>query len=326
MSEPMRASDVTSRVLDLGAIRMHVLEQGAGLPVVLCHGFPGLGYSFRHQLPALAAAGYRAIAPDMRGYGGTDAPVDGAAYDHDHVASDLLALLDALGEERAVFVGHDFGAPLVWHLALRAPERVAGVVALSVPYDPRRAPEPPSAAFARTAERHFFHMHYFQAEGVAERELDAAPRDFLTRLFWALGGGARYRDVWRAPAGSGYLDALPEAPPLPWPWLTAAELDVYASTFARTGFRGGLAWYRALDRNWAIAERFAGRTVEVPALYLAGAADVVVEMGGPRALERMKAHVPDLRGAHLVEGAGHWLPMERPDAVNAHLLAFLRSL
>jgi pimeloyl-ACP methyl ester carboxylesterase len=316
-----------SRLFTLSGLHMNVIEAGEGSPVVLCHGFPGLAYSFRHQLRALADAGYHALAPDMHGYGLTDAPLDPAAYDHDHVAADLLALLDAIGAPRAVFVGHDFGAPLVWHLALRAPERVAGVVALSVPYDPRRAPVQPTLAFAKVAERHFFHMHYFQAEGVAERELDASPRDFLARLFWALGGGHRYLDVWKAgSAGGGYLDVLPEAPPRPWSWLTEGDLDVYAAAFERTGFRGGLSWYRALDRNWAIAERFAGRDVEVPALFLAGARDAVIEMGGPRALERMEAHVPDLRGAHLLEGAGHFVQMERPDEVNARLLAFLRSL
>jgi pimeloyl-ACP methyl ester carboxylesterase len=316
-----------ARTLELNGIRLHITQEGDGFPVILCHGFPGLGYSFRHQVRALAAAGYRAIAPDMRGYGLTDAPLDPAHYDHDHVASDLLALLDALGEARAVFVGHDFGAPLVWNLALRAPERVAGVVALSVPFEPRRSGAPPTKAFAKMAERHFFHMHYFQAVGVAERELDAAPRDFLARLFWALGGRYRYLDVWKAgSAKSGYLDVLPEAPPRPWSWLTEADLDVYAAAFERTGFRGGLSWYRALDHNWAIAERFAGQKVEVPALFIAGARDTVVEMGGEGALERMKASVPDLRGAHLIEGAGHFVQMEQPTAVNEHLLAFMRSL
>jgi pimeloyl-ACP methyl ester carboxylesterase len=320
-------SDLRSYTLHTHGIRMHVWEQGMGTPVVMCHGFPGLGYSFRQQMAAVANAGWRAVAPDMRGYGRTDQPHDPAEYDHAHVATDLLDLLDTLGAPRAVFVGHDFGAPLVWNLAIRAKQRVAGIVALSVPYEPRRPRERPSATFAEIARQHFFHMHYFQQPGIADRELDANPRAFLTRVFWALSGDYHYLDIWRAPSeGNGYLDVLPDAPKLPWPWLGNAELDHYVSEYSRTGFTGGLNWYRALDRNWEQSEPFAGAKVEVPALFIAGANDPVIEMSGPRALERMKEHVPDLRGAHLLPGAGHWVQQERPDDVNRLLLDFLRSL
>lgn len=320
-------SQLNSRTLEVGGIRLRITESGEGPLVVLCHGFPGLGYSYRHQLAALAAAGFHAVAPDMRGYGGSDAPPDPAQYALDCVIPDMVGLLDALGVEKAVFVGHDFGGPVAWNMPLRAKERVRAVVGLSVPYEPKRYPTRPSELFAQTARSHFFHVHYFQAPGIAEAELDARPREFLSRVYYALSGAYRYLDVWKHPSeGNAYLDVLPEAPPLPWPWLTEEEFEVYVRTFAATGFRGGLSWYRAYDRNWEISEPFVDAKIEVPALYIAGERDAVVEMGGARAIDRMRAFVPDLRGVHLLPGAGHWVQMERAAEVNRLLIDFLRGL
>ena len=320
-------SELRHRTVNVNGIRLKLAEQGEGMPVVLCHGFPGLGYSYRHQMAALAGAGYRAVAPDMRGYGGSDAPSESAEYDHDHTVADVIGLLDELGAEKAVVVGHDFGAPVAWQTAVRHPERVAGVVSLSVPYEPRLSPVRPSEVFAQMAKDHFFHVHYFQTRGTADRELAANPRDFLRRVYYALSGGYRYLDIWKHPSeGNGYLDVLPEAPPLPWPWLSTEELEVYVAEFARTGFSGGLNWYRAIDVNWEKGAPWANKPVEVPALFVAGARDTVVEMGGPKAFERMKGAVRDLRGLHLVEGAGHWVQQEKPEVVNRLLLDFLAGL
>lgn len=309
-------------------VEIHAAVAGRGTPVIMCHGFPGLWYSWRHQLGALAAAGWQAVALDMRGYGRSSAPPDPSDYDHDHTAADLVAVVDFLGAERAVFVGHDFGAPLVWSMPLRHPDRVLGVAALSVAYDPRRSPIAPSEAFAAAARRHFLHLHYFQAPGVAERELDANVRAVLTRLFWALSGAFHYLDVWQRPsAGNGYLDVLPEPPaPPPWDWLGADDLDVYVAEYERSGFRGGLNWYRALDANWVRNASFAGASIAAPALFVAGANDTVVEMGGAAALEVMRSHVNDLRACELIPGAGHWVQQEAPDRTNRLLLEFLGSL
>ncbi len=316
-----------TRTLRIDGNDVHVHDVGDGPAVLLCHGFPGLGYSFRHQLRALADAGFRAIAPDMRGYGGTHAPRDVAEYGLDRVLPELVGLLDACGVEKAVFVGHDFGGPVAWNAPLRFPTRVSGVVGLSVPYEPKRYPTRPSEIFAQTARSHFFHVHYFQEPGRAERELDARAGEFLRRAYHALSGAYRYADVWKHPSeGRGYLDVLPQAPDLPWEWMSAAEMRVYEETFTRTCFRGGLSWYRAYDRNWEISEPFVGARLDVPALYIAGAEDVVVAMGGERAIDRMRKHVPDLRGVHLIPGAGHWVQMERPTEVNRLLIDFLRSL
>ncbi|WP_092805271.1 alpha/beta fold hydrolase [Rhodococcus globerulus] len=318
---------MTVKTIDVDGFRWQMDDSGSGTAVVLCHGFPGLGYSYRHQSTALADAGFRAIALDMPGYGGTTRPDAIDEYTNDAVAARMIALLDALGIDKAVFVGHDFGAPAAWTTALRYPDRVAGLVSLAVPYAPDRFPARPSTIYAAMARKHFLHIHYFQEPGVAERELDAQPREFLQRLFHALSGAYRYLDVWDHPSeGNGYLDVLPEAPALPWSWLTEEDFDVYVKTFTATGFTGGLSWYRAYDANWERNEDLDGAHIGVPMLFIAGADDPVITMSGPKALDRMKDTVPDLRGVHLLGGAGHFVQQERATEVNELLISFLRSL
>lgn len=302
-------------------------EMGSGIPVIMCHGFPGLGYSWRHQMQAIAGAGYHAIAPDMLGYGDSPAPLDPADYTHEHITAGLLQILDDLGAEQGVFVGQDFGAPAVWQTALRAPGRVKGLALLSVPYDPDRLPSRPSELYRTVAEQHFFHVHYFQQPGVADSELNGAPREFLRRLFFALSGDYRYLDIWQFRSeGNGYLDVLPDAPSLPWSWLSEAEFEHYVDVFTRTGFSGGLNWYRAFDTNWERGEALAGARITVPTTFIAGINEPVLQMFGERAIERMRDHVDDLRGVHLIDGAGHWVQQERPAEVNHHLVDFLRGL
>ena len=306
--------------------RLHYTELGSGPPVIMCHGFPGLGYSWRHQMQAVADAGFHAIAPDMLGYGESPAPSDPAYYAHEHITASLLGLLDDLGAEQGVFVGQDFGAPAVWQTALRAPDRVKGLALLSVPYDASRLPIRPSIAYESVAREHFFHVHYFQETGIADRELNTHPRQFLQRLFFALSGDFHYLDVWKhSSLGNGYLDVLPEAPALPWSWLTEAEFEHYVETFSRTGFTGGLSWYRAFDVNWE-RDEFEGAHITVPTTFIAGTHEPVLQMFGSQAIDRMREHVDDLRGVHLIDGSGHWVQQERPEEVNQHLVAFLQSL
>ncbi|MFZ2174540.1 MAG: alpha/beta hydrolase [Rhodococcus sp. (in: high G+C Gram-positive bacteria)] len=318
---------MTERDLDVDGFHWHIDEVGDGPPVVMCHGFPGLGYSFRHQMGALAEAGFRAIAPDMPGYGGTDVPASIGDYTNEAVSERLIGLLDTSGVERAVVVGHDFGAPAAWTTALRYPERVSGLILLAVPYAPDRFPMRPTELYAAMARKHFLHIHYFQEPGVADRELDADPRGFLQRLFYALSGDYHYLDIWEHPSeGNGYLDVLPEAPPLPWSWLTQVEFDRYVEVFAKTGFTGGLNWYRAYDANWERSESLDGAEITVPTLFVAGANDPVITMSGPTALDRMRKTVPDLRGVHLLQGAGHFVQQERPGEVNELMLQFLAGI
>ncbi|MFF4235973.1 alpha/beta fold hydrolase [Actinomadura geliboluensis] len=320
--------DVRHRVLDVGDIALHVAELGEeqGLPVVMCHGFPGLWYSWRHQLPVLAAAGYRAIAVDIRGYGRSGRPASPEQYDRRRTVADMVGLLDGLGIDEAVFVGHDFGAALVWDLPQWAPGRVKALMQLSVPRMPVSS-RPPTELYARMAEQHFVHVHYFQEEGPADRELGAEPERFLANVFWALSGGYRYLDIWQHPSeGNGYLDVLPEAPPLPWPWLSQDEFAYYVDEFRRTGFTGGLNWYRAYDHVWREKQDRPDEPVTVPTMFLVGERDPVLQMMGSNAVKQMESLVPGLRDVHTVDGAGHFVQMEAPEKVNEAMLAFLARL
>lgn len=310
------------RTIRTNGIDMHVVLQGRGPPVVLCHGFPELWYSWRHQLPELAAAGYRALAPDQRGYGRTDRPSDVAAYDIEHLAEDLLGMLDAIGEQHAVFVGHDWGAIVVWHLAVAAPDRVEAVVGMSVPFVPRPTVRPTELLRTVFGDR-FMYILYFQSVGPADEELARDPRATLARALWTASGDAPSGSIKFPPKeGTGWLDILDEPGELP-PWLTVEDLDVYASEFARTGFTGGLNWYRNLDRNWELTAGLAGAKVSQPALFVAGERDAVLKMTPP---DLMQGWVEDLRGVVLVPGAGHWVQQERPSEVNRALLGFLDGL
>ncbi|GAA4482532.1 alpha/beta hydrolase [Rhodococcus olei] len=319
-------SQPTHRTLAVNGIDLHVVEQGEGQPVVMCHGFPGLWFTWRHQLDALSRAGYRVIAPDMRGYGRSSAPAGADSYDRPHTVGDIVGLLDALDIEQAVFAGHDFGAHLVWDLPAWAPGRVRALMQLSVPRTPR-LPVQPTVGFRYLASQHFAHVHYFQEVGVADAELNGRPREFLAKIFHALSGANRYLDCWEfSSEGNGYLDVLPDPPALPWPWLDEAEFDYYVTEFTRTGFTGGLNWYRAEDAVWAQNETLHDVPIEVPTVFVAGAADPVLEMMGRDPFGAMRDLVPGLVGAHVIDGAGHFVQMEKPGEVNGILVDFLRGL
>ena len=312
------------RTIRTNGVDLRVVEAGSGPLVVLCHGFPELSHSWRHQLPALAAAGYHAVAPDMRGYGGSTRPEAIDAYDILHLTGDVLGLMDAMGEERAVLVGHDWGAPVVWNLALRAPHRVRGVASMSVPYTPR-SEHPPTRIWKRLFADNWFYILYFQEPGIADADLGRDASTTLRRLICAVSGtpSAESLALLSGPRdGRGMVDRLPEPAGLP-AWLSQTDLDHYASVFARTGFTGGLNWYRNFDRNWELTPELAGARVEVPALFVAGAGDPVLAMAS---LDPMRERVTDLRGVVLVPGAGHWVQQEAPEAVNAALVEFLAGL
>jgi pimeloyl-ACP methyl ester carboxylesterase len=320
---------IVHRMIDTNGIRMHVAEQGSGPLVLLCHGFPESWYSWRHQIEALAAAGFHAVAPDMRGYGQTEAPEAIDQYTLLHLVGDMVGVLDALGEETAVIAGHDWGAPVAWHAALMRPDRFRAVVGLSVPYRPRGKVRPTSV-MPQTDDAVFYQLH-FQTPGVAEADLEADVRASIQGVLAGLAG--------EMPAGAGGFAMVPRdravreqrnraGSMLPLPaWLTQQDIDFYAGEFARTGFRGGLNWYRNIDRNWEILAPFAGAKVTVPALYVAGERDLVLAFpGAAEMVANLPNVVPRLRQTVMLPGCGHWTQQQRPDDVNAAMIRFIREL
>lgn len=314
--------ELTHRTVSTNGISMHIAEQGDGPLVVLCHGFPELWYSWRHQFAALAHAGYHVVAPDMRGYGTTDRPAAIEEYGIDMLTDDLLGLLDALNEERAVFVGHDWGSSVVWSLAQRVPARVRAVAGLSVPFLPRGARDPISTLEFLFGDNFFYILH-FQAPGVADEELARDVEDSLRRAMRAFSAEEVTSAMGRLPAkGTGWREWTKEPGALP-AWLSSDDLAYYVNEFTRTGFTGGLNWYRNLRRNWENSESLADTKIVVPALYLVGELDMVSRFMSD---DQMAEWVLDLRVKRTVRGAGHWIQQERPDEVNQALLEFLSSL
>lgn len=320
-------TEVIHRMITTNGIRMHVAEQGSGPLVLLCHGFPESWYSWRHQLRALAEAGFHAVAPDLRGYGQTDRPDAIDQYSLLHLVGDMVGLLDALGEPQAVIAGHDWGAPVAWHAALLRPDRFRAVIALSVPLRPR-SPVRPTTVLPQNEEAVFYY-HYFQKPGVAEAELELDARITIRSLLYSASGDAPQSAdgmPGMVPRGGGFLDLLTNPASLP-AWITEADIDFYAGEFSRTGFRGGLNWYRNLDRNWELLAPFTGAQVKVPALYVAGDRDLVVTAPGmDQLLRNLPQLIPFLRGPVMLRGCGHWTQQERPADVSADMIDFLRGL
>ncbi|GAB2867039.1 alpha/beta fold hydrolase [Nocardioides pacificus] len=323
--------DLEHRIVDNAGVRLHAVCAGSGPVVLLLHGFPGLSYSWRHQLRSLSEAGYRAVALDQRGYGRSDRSPGTASYSSAVVEADLLAVLDDQGADDAVVVGQDFGSAYAWNLAQRHPERVRAVAG-TVPWVPDTTrDEPPSVRFARVAEQHFLHLHYFQAEGVAERDLggEALP-EFLRRLFWALSGSGDLLSVFGHPsAGTSYLEALPPAPDLPWPWLGADDFATYVEEYRRAGagleLAGGLGSYRSYDADWARALEWLDVPIRQPSLLVMGESDPVRHFVPPRELDRMRERMPGLVDIATVPGAGHFVQQEQPAAFDDVLLGFLAA-
>ena len=322
--------DIIHRTIEANGIRLHIAEQGSGPLVLLCHGFPESWYSWRHQLKALAEAGYHAVAPDMRGYGDSDRPEQIERYTLFHLVGDMVGVLDALGERQAVIAGHDWGAPVAWHAALMRPDRFRAVIGLSVPYRPRGSAQP-TTVMPQNAEASFYQL-YFQSPGVAEAELEADPRASLRKILYSGSGdvprrnpGVAHAGVGMVPRSGGFLTRMPDPEALP-AWLCDADIDTYTAQFTRSGFRGGLNWYRNIDRNWELMAPYAGAAITVPALYMAGDLDLVVAF--PRMKEviaDLKRYIPALRGSVMLPGCGHWTQQERAREVNTGIIEFLRG-
>ncbi len=317
---------IQHRFVQTNGIRMHLAEAGTGPLVLLCHGWPESWYSWRHQLKALADAGYHAVAPDQRGYGQTDQPREIDQFTLLHLVGDMVGLVSALGESRAVIVGHDWGAPVAWTSALLRPDLFRAVAGLSVPHMPR-GPGRPMQMLKQFFGNRFFYTIYFQQPEVPEAELERDVRTTLRRvLCGASAAFATQRSPGVAAAATSFLETMPDPKALP-AWLTEADLDYYAGEFQRSGFRGPLNWYRNIDRNWELLAPFDGLKVQPPALFLAGQLDPVLGFPGFReAVDSLSQRVPNLRRVVLLDDCGHWTQQEKPAETNAALIEFLRSL
>ena len=311
----------------VNGIRLHYVEAGEGPLVLLVHGFPESWYSYRHQLPVLAGAGYRAVAIDVRGYGRSSAPAPIEAYRMVRMVADNVALVQALGEREAVVVGHDWGAPIAWNSALLRPDVFRAVAGLSVPFAPAGDTRP-STAFRAMGGAEEFYIEYFQPPGRAEAELEADVRQWLLGFYFTASGDAPRPEpsatVATIPYGAQMRDrfAYPSSMPA---WLTEDDLDVYAGEFERTGFTGGLNRYRNVDRDWEDLTVFRGRPIEVPALFVGGDRDGPTIWGMP-SIERFPKTLPRLHRSIILPGCGHWTQQERPAEVNEALLEFLASV
>jgi len=302
------------------ALSTHQL--GRGPAVVFCHGFPDLAFGWRHQLPRLAAAGFRAIAPDQRGYGGSSAPPNVSDYGLTQLTGDLVGLLDALDIERAFFVGHDWGGFVAWAMPVLHPDRVCGVAGLCTPYMPFPSVATHLAVVGGETERQY--VAWFQQPGIAEAEMDANVRPILTRV---LRTGVPLEEILRFALAGGVLNMNPFKDAAAWPLLgeplgDPADLDHYCKVFERTGFRGGINWYRNIDRNAAEHPAVGTRKLDLPCLMLTAERDPGLR---PEFAEGMRDLCSNLE-LYLIEKAGHWIQQEAAEIVNEYLITWLRRV
>lgn len=318
---------VTFRRIESNGINMRIAEMGDSGPLVLlAHGWPESWYSWRHQITVLAKAGYRVVAPDMRGYGETDAPAEVGAYDIERLTADMVGILDALGEETAIMVGHDWGSIVAWYSVMMYPKRFTALIAMSVPYG-GRPKQSPLAYWQEKFGDNFFYILYHNEPGVAEAEYDSDPHGLLSRLYVSPKSPREDPMITdRIRSAGGWIGRLGAPKDLP-DWLTADDLDYIVSQFENAGFRGGVNYYRNFHRNWEITENLADARVKVPTLFIAGEKDVVIAKATTEALTHtMSRVVDDLRDVVLIPEIGHWVQQEAPERTNAVILEFLRGL
>jgi pimeloyl-ACP methyl ester carboxylesterase len=313
------------RIVNSGNIKLSVAVAGSGPLVILMHGWPELGLSYRHQIEPLANAGYTVAVPDMRGYGGSSKPADPSAYNHDAVADDMASIARALGAKRWVSVGHDWGSPIAWRTALRFPDQVAAVFSLSVPH--RTAADISAEAWFDAAyPNRFYYMRYFQRIGVAEAELERDPRDALKRIYFALSGDVPFGEwLKNRPIDSPLLNGLAPPPDGPLSFMSDSALDAYAHQFRRGGFFGPLSWYRNWDANEAQAKAYGDQRIRQPVGFLCGDKEIVLAMFA-NGIEGQREICDDIRMERVLPGAGHWIQQERPNEVTSALIEFLNGV
>ena len=302
--------------------------EGTGPLVIMVHGFPELWYSWRHQIRPIAAAGFRVVAPDVRGYGDSDKPYPIAAYDMTSLTGDVVGLLDALGEDHAILVGHDWGAPICWNTAALHPDRVAAVAGLSVPFF-QRGPAPSFEQWRALYGSGFFYQLYFEDEGVAEAALEADVRTALRKFYYTVSGDGEHAPLHSLSAPDPVDDVLGMmVDPDPFPsWMTEDDLDYYTAAFERGGFRGPLNRYRAQGRDWELLPQLSQLQVHQPSTFIAGSLDPVrTFVPGVDLYAAPGVNCTDFRGSTIIDGKGHWIQQEAADDVTRALLEFLDQL
>jgi epoxide hydrolase A/B len=311
------------QLIETNGVRLRAVVEGEGPLVILLHGFPQCWYLWRHQIDPLVEAGFQVAAPDQRGYGGSDRPAEIEAYNIIDLTNDVVGLADVLGQERFIVVGHDWGAPVAWHTALLHPRRVRAVAGMSVPHTRGRVG---AYTLQENFGDNFWYMVYFQQPGVAEAEFEADIRKTLGTIYFVVSGDAP-EGLWfiKKPATAKFLDGLPGLELQP-DWLTEEDLDYYVAQYQQSGFRGPLNWYRNIDRNLELTPQLETAKIEQPSFFIAGKKDPVLSFGGGGWVSQMDKWVTDMRGKVFIEGAGHWVQMERPAEVNDALLGFLRAV
>lgn len=327
-AQPPDLSQVRFRTVETNNIRMHIAEQGTGPLVILCHGFPESWYSWRYQIPALAAAGFHVVAPDQRGYGKTDKPAAIEDYSMPELVGDIVGLVKALGSEKAILIGHDWGAAVVAQASLMRPDVFPATVLLSVPFSPRRKGSgPPMEAAAKMPGDKIFYQVYFQQPGVAEAELEKDPQRTIAMMLYFASGNASPAERFTGffPRSGGMLAGLQLPEKLP-SWVSQEDLKFYGNQFRESGFRGPLNWYRNIDRNWKLSGVYLEQKITQPTLFIAGEHDVVVAGFGKAGYDHLEENVPNLRKKLLIPGKGHWIQQESPDEVNRLVLEFLKSV
>ena len=315
----------THATYDVNGIRIHAVEQGSGPLVLMVHGFPESWYSWRHQLDALSVAGYRAVAMDVRGYGRSSKPHAVGEYRMLRKVADIVGLVEALGEEHAVLIGHDWGAPMVWMSALLRPDLFRGVAGLSVPYSPPGVMRP-LQAFRHMAGENEFYIEYFQEPGRAEAAIETDVESWLMGFYAGAAGDQSegQENFSMIPPGRTMRDLFKRWDSFP-DWMSEDDFRFYVEEFQRSGFRGPLNRYRNVDVDWADLAAFRHRPIEIPALFVGGEKDGPT-MWGADAIARFPQTLPKLTKSVILEGCGHWVQQERVAETNEHLLAFLDGL
>jgi pimeloyl-ACP methyl ester carboxylesterase len=320
-------AELKHRIVPANGIRIHLVEAGTGPLVLMVHGFPESWYSWRHQLQALADAGYHAVAIDVRGYGRSSAPTPIDEYRMTKHVGDNLGVVEALGEKSAIIVGHDWGAPIAANSALLRPDVFRALALLSVPYSPRGSRRP-TEIFRLRGDKEEFYIEYFQQPGRAEAEIEADVRGWLLGFYHSASGDARPiargATIATIPHGARMRDrfTIPEQLPA---WMTADDLDFYVSEFERTGFTGALNRYRNVDRDWEDLAAFDAQSIIVPSLFIGGEKDGPTRWG-EAAIANFGKTLPGLRGCHILPGCGHWVQQERAEEVNELLVKFVAGI